>query len=249
MSQELPNTSLQGLDIDFKKFRYDLTSFFVKHTAGTKNLGLSLKHYPGQTSNHLNSIHLTVNANWQDELHNIEYVNRSYNRVTSTIQELDYTEYNAELVEHSPYVIECITKIEQHTNMKFGRARLLCLPPMSTLGLHNDFGAARYHVPLVTSSSALFIVDGQLGTMAKHDRLYKLSCGLQHTAINCGRKSRLHLLLVPNTDVNTVNAEERLQIAINNAEELIANADDSDRLLNPDYYERLASGIISAKAK
>ena len=104
------------------------------------------------------------------------------------------------------YIAEVICKIEVYArerhNLSIGRARLLTLQPKSTLSLHKDYlGTLRFHVPITTNDSALFIHrdSGQyiVSTMGEVGRLYTFDASIEHTAINASQmQTRTHLVLV-----------------------------------------------------
>ena len=104
------------------------------------------------------------------------------------------------------YIAEVIREIEvyakQYHNLSIGRARLLTLQPKSTLSLHKDYmGRLRFHVPIITNDSALFIHrdTGQytVSTMSEVGRLYTFDASVEHTAINASQMhARTHLVVV-----------------------------------------------------
>jgi hypothetical protein len=237
MHNQIPNIDLSSLEIDFNQFRTDLVNFYTQY-AGEKT-SISLKRRTNQTSNFLSAKHCNINTVWSDNKINLDYLNDNIPRLEPIIQENDYSLYNDEVIENFPYVIECISKIEVYTKTNFGRVRLFALPKMSLVSFHKDFGSIRYHIPIVTSSEAVFISDGKLYSMSKYDNLYKLPCDTIHCAINAASKTRLHLALVSTSEENKVDLATYIPTAIDNALIELSQADEVDLLLNSKYYNSL----------
>lgn len=245
MYKELPNTDLSNLNIDFARFQTELVTFYLKYSP--KGYGLSLKHKPGQESDRLDNTHLTVNTDWEDNLISLRYLVRTIPVADPTAKESNYTEYNQEIIEEFPYIVDCITKIENYTNLKFGRIRIAPLRMQVSLPRHHDFGNIRYHIPIVSSDNAMFIVGDEVFAMSNYDKLYHLPCGNIHTAINCSPKIRLHLLLVDSAEENRITPTNHLIDSINKAVATLENASDADRMLNKDYYLELAEMVKRAR--
>ena len=104
------------------------------------------------------------------------------------------------------YIAEVLTNIElyvkENYNLSIGRARLLTLQRKSTLSLHTDYlGTIRFHVPIITNDSALFIHRNNqqytVSTMSEVGRLYTFDASVEHTAINASQMyPRTHLVVV-----------------------------------------------------
>ena len=242
MDNELNNNDLSMLDIDFNRFRKDLVNF-----VNTYNIGflysINLKHRPNQQSDKMAGQHMSINTTLIDNLLNLEYIKDNINSVDQSIKECEYSLYNQEVIDDIPYVIECIAKIENHINIKFGRIRLFILKPRSMLPLHYDFGTVRYHIPIVTSDNCFFVSHGKLSTMPTYTKLYHLSCDTTHAAINFSNKLRLHLMLVSSNEDNDIDLAAHCQNAIITAKQYLDVADEPDLMLNRGYYLKLEALI------
>lgn len=238
MYQELNNISLIELDIDFIKFRKNLVNFYSRYNPSNA-YSINLKHRANQLSDKLSGNHISMNTLWADDMSNLGYIKEHINAVDQSVQESEYNIYNQEVIDNYPYIVDCITKIEDYTNLKFGRIRLLTLGPRSVLPLHYDFGSVRYHLPIVTTDDTFFISDMNLCSMHHYDRLYKLACNTTHGAINLSFKIRLHLMMVSIDETNTINLTDHVSGSINRALQNIENADEVELIFNKAYYDRL----------
>jgi|688.fasta_scaffold559636_1 hypothetical protein len=241
MYKKINSIDLSVLDINFSRFRKDLVNFYFRHT--TNLYSINLKHRPNQKSDKLSGQHLSINTTWIDNLMNLEYIKSNMNSADQSITENDYTLYNQEVIDNFAYIIECIGKIEKHTNLKFGRIRLLLLAPRSLLPLHYDFGSIRYHIPIVTSDDSFFLSNEELCVMPEYDRLYQLPSDTTHTAINFSNKMRLHLMMVSNNEVNNIDLPAHCSDAITNAKQYMDDADEVDLIFNQGYYAKLENLI------
>jgi hypothetical protein len=241
MYKELNNIDLSVLDIDFNQFRKDLVSFYFKYNANSYSI--NLKYRPNQQSDRLSGQHLSINTTWIDNIKNLDYIKSNMNSADQSITEGEYSLYNKEVIDNFAYIIECIMKIENHTNLKFGRIRLLGLTPRSLLPLHYDFGNIRYHIPIVTSDNSFFLSNEELCVMPNYDKLYQLPCNTTHSAINFSNKMRLHLMLVSINEVNNIDLTAHYRDAITNAKQYVDDADEVDLILNQEYYAKLKNLI------
>lgn len=115
---------------------------------------------------------------------------------TQKDKEWRFTEFVEELkTEYVYQVYQEICKIAASFEMGVGRVRYMLMPPISCLSYHKDVEPFRFHIPLYTNGSAMFIVDDQVAKMPEVGRLYALRTEALHTAINAHRtESRLHLV-------------------------------------------------------
>jgi len=241
MYKELCNIDLSVLDINFTRFRKDLVNFYFKYGANARSI--NLKYRPNQHHDRLSGQHLSINTTWIDNIINLDYIKHNIDSTDQSITENEYSLYNQEVIDNFSYIIECIIKIENHTNLKFGRIRLLVLGPRSLLPLHYDFGNVRYHIPIVTSNSSFFLSNEELHVMPEYDKLYQLPCNTTHSAINFSNKMRLHLMLVSVNEINNIDLTTHVYNSITNAKQYIDNPDEVDLILNQEYYTKLKNLI------
>lgn len=239
MYNELNNNDLSMLDIDFHRFRVDVVKFFNMYNKELNIYSINLKHRLNQQSDKLSGQHMSINTTFFDNVLNLEYIKDNMNSIDQSIKESDYSLYNQEAIDNIPYVIECLTKIENHINVKFGRIRLLLLRPRTILPLHYDFGSIRYHLPIVTSDHCFFVSHNKLSTMPSYNKLYHLCCDTPHAAFNLSTKLRLHLMMVSANENNNINLTDHVNNAITRAKESLDNADEPDRMLNLGHYTKL----------
>lgn len=91
-------------------------------------------------------------------------------------------------------VIRDVRRLAINYHTKIGRVRLLRLKPKTCYSLHTDKEEFRFHIPLVTNRSCLFICGEQISRMEEVGRLYTFRTNLEHTAINASFQNRLHLV-------------------------------------------------------
>lgn len=96
------------------------------------------------------------------------------------------------------YIEEVYLGVEQEftsRGMEMGRARLLTIGPLQALAYHRDYDGFRFHIPVITNNSAVFMSDGVMGNMPKCGTLYEYDTSAMHTAINLSTtESRVHLV-------------------------------------------------------
>lgn len=93
-------------------------------------------------------------------------------------------------------VIKDVVSFASQYNHSIGRVRLIELRPKQCLTYHNDNDSiVRYHIPIITNSRVMFIVEDQVYRMSEVGRLYSLDVRKNHTVLNASREMRLHLVL------------------------------------------------------
>jgi hypothetical protein len=246
MIKSLPGIDFNELEINLDQFRTDLVTYFLKYQNGGTAIYLNKR--PQDSANYLKNHHSNFYNTFSDTFADLE---RAIQIITTGIdfdrRECDYTQYTPELQEHSPYVIECLDRISEFTDRKFGRMRLAQIAGMTTHPLHVDYGSERLHIPVVTNEHVLYAIDDQVFSMLDYSTLYSLPVQYQHVAINPGRQTRLHILIVPAEEqvgVDNMNhARVRLAEIVYRAEQSALLHDPADRLLNQEYYSKLDHNI------
>lgn len=108
-------------------------------------------------------------------------------------RESDYRYFNPEF--KSTYFYEIYKRLQDHTNGKIGRARLMCLPPKACYSIHRD-PTMRIHLPLLSNSQALFIfASGEILNLSATGDVYRIDTRRPHTAMNGGLEMRIHFVL------------------------------------------------------
>lgn len=81
------------------------------------------------------------------------------------------------------------------------RIRFMNMSPITCLSYHVDPDEFRYHIPLITTEDAFFVVEDEVLRMPELGRLYRLQTNVRHTAINGSMdKNRLHLVFSTHTN-------------------------------------------------
>lgn len=80
----------------------------------------------------------------------------------------------------------------------FGRTRLMLLRPKTCLSIHSDSGD-RYHLAIKTNPGSYLIElnddgSGRFHHVPADGQVYRMDASRLHTAINAGRKPRIHLV-------------------------------------------------------
>jgi len=246
MIKSLPGIDFRELDIDLDRFRTELVTYFLKYQNGGTAIYLNKR--PEDSDNYLKNYYANFYNTFSDPLADLE---RAIHIITTGIdfdrRECDYTQYTPELQQHSPYVIECLDRISAFTGRKFGRVRLAQIAGMTTHPLHVDYGIERLHIPVVTNEHVLYAIDNQVFSMLDYTTLYSLPVQCQHVAVNPGRQTRLHILIVPAEEQvgidNMNHARARLSEILSCAENHSARHDPADRVLNQEYYSKLDNNI------
>lgn len=100
------------------------------------------------------------------------------------------------LLPEADFLRPVLDAVERHSGLRACRPRLMQLAPKTCLSYHKDLAPYRYHVPVVTNSSAFFVVEGLTYQMAHPGHLYRLRTNLHHTAVNAHfDQPRLHLVI------------------------------------------------------
>jgi hypothetical protein len=246
MIKSLPGINFGELEIDLDRFRTDLVTYFLKYQNGGTAIYLNKR--PEDSHNYLKNHYANFYNTFSDPLADLE---RAVHIITTGIdfdrRECDYTQYTPELQLHSPYVIECLDRISVFTDRKFGRVRLAQIAGMTTHPLHVDYGSERLHIPVVTNEHILYTIGDQVFSMLDYTTLYSLPVQCKHVAVNPGRQTRLHILIVPAEEqvgVDDMNqARARLTEILSCAENYSARYDPADRMLNQEYYSKLDHNI------
>jgi hypothetical protein len=112
------------------------------------------------------------------------------------------------------------TVVEELLNslpVPYGRARLMLLKPKSCLSIHSDSGE-RYHVAVKTNPGSYLIEvendgHGKFHHVPADGQVYLMDASRLHTAINSGRKPRIHLVVCSALDHlnESYNTKGRLQ--------------------------------------
>lgn len=251
MIKSLPGINFSELDIDLDRFRTDLVTYFLKyHNGGT---AIYLNKRPEDSNDYIKNHYANFYNSFSDPLADLE---RAIHIITTGIdfdrRECDYTQYTPELQQHSPYVIKCLDRISAFTGRKFGRMRLAQIAGMTTHPLHVDYGSERLHIPVVTNEHVLYAIDDQVFSMLDYTTLYSLPVQCQHVAVNPGRQTRLHILIVPAEEQvgidNMIHARARLEEILSCAENYLARYDPADRMLNQEYYSKLDNNIQQGRS-
>ena len=246
MIESLPGINFSKLEIDLDQFRTDLVTYFLKYQNGGTAIYINKR--PEDFHNYIKNHYANFYNTFSDPLADLE---RTVHIITTGIdfdrRECDYTQYTPELQQHSPYVIECLDRISEFTGRKFGRMRLAQIAGMTTHPLHVDYGSERLHIPVVTNEHVLYTIGDRVFSMLDYTTLYSLPVQCQHVAVNPGRQTRLHILIVPAEEqvgIDNINqAWARLGESLSCAEKCSARYDPADRVLNQDYYSKLDHNI------
>jgi hypothetical protein len=104
----------------------------------------------------------------------------------------DYTELNP----GAEWVLPLLQTVERHSGGKACRTRIMTLSPGRCLSYHKDDEMWRYHLPLVSNTSARFLVENTVGNMPVCGALYRLRTDKMHTALNPSKdESRTHIVI------------------------------------------------------
>ena len=95
------------------------------------------------------------------------------------------------------YTEEVVNQIKElvYPHYNIGRVRWMVLNSKSTLSYHIDpKDSLRFHIPIVTTDNAFFIVNEKVFRMDTVGQLYVLNTQMKHTAVNTDNKEGLHLV-------------------------------------------------------
>lgn len=81
--------------------------------------------------------------------------------------------------------------------VRFGRTRLMCVPPQRCYPVHSD-ETIRYHLAISTHPYAYIAYPSlnRLYNIPEDGHVYRMDPRVPHTAINCGPIRRFHLVIV-----------------------------------------------------
>ena len=102
----------------------------------------------------------------------------------------------------SPALVKIVDKIMSlqlsvsDTPLMVGRVRFMKLLPKTCLSYHRDPDPFRFHIPIIASEHAFFIVGGEIVNMAVAGGVYALETQKMHTAVNASfSQIRVHLVI------------------------------------------------------
>lgn len=110
---------------------------------------------------------------------------------------VDHTEFNKILPNYKDTYTEKVCNYIKKTvkGVKIGRIRWMLLKPKSTLSYHRDpKDLLRFHIPLITTENAFFIVEDVIYRMQDPGCLYAINTMKRHTAVNTANTERLHMV-------------------------------------------------------
>ena len=113
--------------------------------------------------------------------------------------EHEYTEYNDEF--KNLYLYQIYRKLQKHTSGRVGRFRLMWLNPKSCYSFHTDINEPeRFHLSLETNPYCFFLYKYSTGKCETYHipadgYIYFVDAGKNHTFLNGGYTTRLHLLV------------------------------------------------------
>jgi hypothetical protein len=88
------------------------------------------------------------------------------------------------------YVEELINIVKK--DYQIYRGRFMMLKYKSCLSMHTD-ESKRLHIPIITNPDAFMVVDNQIYKL-ENKKSYIVDTTLPHTAVNAGKKDRIHLV-------------------------------------------------------
>jgi hypothetical protein len=108
-------------------------------------------------------------------------------------READFRHFNLEFKES--YFYELYECLQQFTNGRIGRVRLMHLAPKACYSMHRD-PTVRYHFVLRTNPQAFLIFEeGRVVSLPANGEVVWVDTRHRHTAINGGEDSRIHLVM------------------------------------------------------
>jgi len=263
-----PHISLHELNINWEKFNLDCVRYFKKWShLNKKSINLkSLNAQELEISSEKQVINRyqdwAIHPNSNDVFLRIiqydDFIEKGYEKGDNLISIKDY---NTDLQQKFPYVIETLNAIEAHTKIKFNNVKLSYLLPFGMQPIHIDWDQTVYHLPIVTNENVFFCEGDKIYSMLDSDKLYILDTNIPHTVINAsGTLSRLHLIAHPHTTEPNANIE---QIQNNNAVEIdktflqylryaknyISNASAAERELNDTVYKKIKIILLKYSAQ
>jgi hypothetical protein len=111
---------------------------------------------------------------------------------------LDHKEFT-HIISHyeNTYTEEVVNQVKElvYPYYNIGRVRWMLLNSKSTLSYHTDpHDTLRFHIPIITTDNAFFLVNDKVFRMDTIGQLYVLNTQLKHTAVNTDNTNRLHLV-------------------------------------------------------
>ena len=111
---------------------------------------------------------------------------------------LNHKEFT-QIISHyeNTYTEEVVNQVKElvYPYYSIGRVRWMLLNSKSALSYHIDpHDTLRFHIPIITTDNAFFLVNDKVFRMDTVGQLYVLNTQLKHTAINTDNKERLHLV-------------------------------------------------------
>lgn len=113
--------------------------------------------------------------------------------------ENEYTEFNEDFKDSYLYQIYCL--LQQTTNNRVGRFRLMWLNPKNCYSFHMDKNEPeRFHLGLETNPYCFFLYKNSSNNCSTYHiptdgYIYSVNAGETHTFLNGGHTTRLHLLI------------------------------------------------------
>ena len=98
---------------------------------------------------------------------------------------------------NEPFRGTAFEEILRSLPFRFGRTRLLCVPPQRCYPVHSD-QTIRYHLAVSSHPYAfiLFPFSNKIYNIPEDGYLYRMDAREPHTAVNCGPPPRFHLVIV-----------------------------------------------------
>lgn len=88
-----------------------------------------------------------------------------------------------------------IEYVEQIHGLAVGRIRFNTLARKTCLRYHTDVESSlRFHIPVITTPNAFFVIDDNVERMRVPGNLYALDVTRKHTAVNAYTEDRVHLV-------------------------------------------------------
>ena len=120
------------------------------------------------------------------------------------VAEADYSEITA------PFVGTAVERLLLNLPFAFGRTRLMRMRPKSCLSVHAD-PTRRYHYAITTNPGCYIVgVKNETGTfhhIPADGQLYEMDAHKTHTAMNSGKRDRVHLVICPADPTRPKDAE------------------------------------------
>jgi hypothetical protein len=118
------------------------------------------------------------------------YQTGKFDRKTS-----DYTILNKAFVgTYIEQVVDEVKELAAKYWVKVGRVRALKLKPATCYVLHSDIEEFRFHIPLITDRGNFFVTNEGVEFMQEPGRVYLFATQEEHTAVNAGKRNRIHLV-------------------------------------------------------